>query len=102
MLDFGDLNPSNDPVHYASITAFDVNNNIVSKSELSFVSDANYNSPQYGYLGTTGDAKLALPGQPGNWMWNVAGSGITKVVLDFGSGYDPNVAFDTLSFCPSP
>jgi len=100
MLDFGDLNPTNNPFHYASMTAYDAANNIVSKSEMSFISDANYNSPQYGYLGNSGDAKTALLGQPGNWMWFATGPGITKVVLTFGDGYDPNIAFDTLSYCP--
>jgi len=51
-------------------------------------------------LGDTGDA-TASPGQPGNWTWNISGSGITKVILDFGDGYDPNIAFDNLSYCPA-
>jgi hypothetical protein len=50
-----------------------------------------------------GDAVAAPLGQPGNWIWNVSGNGIVKIVLEFGAGYDPNIAFDLLSFnvvCP--
>jgi hypothetical protein len=56
----------------------------------------------YGNLINNGDAS-ALSGQPGNWTWQVSGVGITKVTLQFGVGFDPNIAFDTLSFtqeCP--
>jgi len=60
-------------------------------------------SPVYGNLSISGDAISATPGQPGNWTWNVSGSGIVRVVLDFGGGYDPNIGFDVLLFtieCP--
>jgi len=103
MLDFGDLNPSNSLNHLSTFTAYDANNNVVSQSELSYTADLNLQSPQYGNLNITGDAKTALPGQPGNWTWNVTGTSITKVILQFNIGFDPNIAFDTLSFttrCP--
>jgi hypothetical protein len=45
-----------------------------------------------------GDAVSAPAGQPGNWTWNVLGHGIVKVVLEFGAGYDPYIAFDQLYF----
>jgi len=99
MLDFGDFNPTESVSHYASITAYDINNNIVSKQEIVYNTiTGEYISPQYGDLYLTGDIKTASIGEPGNWMWNVSGIGITKVVLDFGVGFDPKIAFDTLAF----
>jgi hypothetical protein len=52
----------------------------------------------YGDLRFNGDAVTAPRGQPGNWIWNVSGNGIVRVVLEFGPGYDQNVAFDLLTF----
>lgn len=103
MLDYGDFNPSGAREHYVSMTAYDINGNVVSRSELSFVTDINGISPEYGDLRYTGDAVTGLPGQPGNWTWNVSGNGIVRIVLDSGVGYDPYIGFDTLSFvieCP--
>jgi hypothetical protein len=106
MLDFGDLNPSLSTDHHASITAYDANGAVVATQELNYTSPADRNptnSDIYGDLQFSGDAASALPGQPGNWTWHVAGTGITRVVLEFGAGYDPNIAFDTLTFiteCP--
>jgi hypothetical protein len=102
MLDYGDLNPSESPSHYVSMIAYVVNNSVVSVAELAFLSSGGI-SPQYGNLALSGDAVSAQPGQPGNWTWNVHGAGIVRVVLDFGDGHDPNIAFDSLSFtteCP--
>ena len=101
MLDFGDLNQPLDPSHYASMTAYDVNGNVIGKEELKYTTPA-INLPRdsnlYGDLWFNGDAATAPPGQPGNWTWNVSGNGIVRVSLDFGAGYDPNVAFDLLTF----
>ena len=101
MLDFGDLNQPLDTSHYASLTAYDANGNVVSKEELSYTTPA-INLPRtsnlYGDLWLNGDAATAPPGQPGNWTWNVSGNGIVRVSLDFGAGYDPNIAFDLLTF----
>jgi hypothetical protein len=101
MLDFGDLNQPLDPSHYASMTAYDVNGNVIGKEELKYTTPA-INLPRssnlYGDLWINGDAATAPPGQPGNWTWNVSGNGIVRVSLDFGAGYDPNVAFDLLTF----
>jgi hypothetical protein len=105
MLDFGDWNPTNSANHYVSMTAYDTLGNIIAKQELSYITppvSLPTSSDLYGNLTTTGDAS-ASSGQPGNWTWNVSGSEIVKVVLEFGVGYDPNVAFDVLSFkteCP--
>jgi hypothetical protein len=101
MLDYGDFNPTNNPSHLVTMTAFSVSGQ-VAQQRLEFTSIGN-DSPQFGNLAITGDAIDAVPGQPGNWTWHVSGSGIIRVVLEFGAGYDPNIAFDTLSFtteCP--
>ena len=101
MLDYGDLNHLADPDHYVSMTAYDANGNVISKQELSYTTPAERiprSSNLYGDLWINGDATTAPLGQPGNWIWNVSGNGITRVVLEFGAGYDPNVAFDLLSF----
>jgi len=58
-----------------------------------------YTSPEFGNLRVVGDALGALPGQPGNWNWSVSASGITKITLEFGTGFDPNIGFNNLSFC---
>jgi hypothetical protein len=106
MLDYGDWNVVSSTSHYVSLTAYNVNGVVVAKQELSFTTPAvglPRSSDKYGDLWFTGDAVTALPGQPGNWTWNVSGNGIVRVVLEFGVGHDPNVAFDTLTFtteCP--
>jgi hypothetical protein len=100
MLDFGDLNPALDTNHYASMTAYNANGAVVAKQELSYTTLAEAlptSSDLYGNLRTSGDATGATPGQPGNWTWHVSGNGIVKVVLEFGEGYDPNIAFDLLA-----
>ena len=101
MLDYGDLNEPSDPTHYVSMTAYDANGNIVSKEELSYTTPTERiprSSNLYGDLWINGDAATAPPGQPGNWIWNVSGNGIVRVVLEFGAGHDPNIAFDLLSY----
>lgn len=98
MLDFGDLNPTAATSSYASMTAYNANGFVVAKQELKYTVTGFYSSPEYGNLIITGDALRAAPGDPGNWTWDVSGSGITKVVLGFGVGFDPNIGFDTLSF----
>ena len=101
MLDYADWNPSLSTSHYASLTAYDAGGNVVSKEEVSFetlAQESPRSSSLYGDLWITGDAATAPLGQPGNWIWNVSGNGIVRVVLEFGVGYDPNVAFDLLYF----
>jgi len=100
MLDFGDLNPTLSTSHYASMTAYGINGAVVAKQELSYTTTAEIlptSSDLYGNLQITGDATTS-PGQPGNWNWNVTGSGIVRVVLEFGAGFDPNIGFDLISF----
>ena len=106
MLDFGDYNPTSSAEHYAVMTAFDASDNPVDTHELDYTSQAAVNprSGDYGdmacpansYPGGSGDACTAEPGDPGNWTWNVSGTGIVKVTLEFGVGFDPKIAFDNL------
>jgi hypothetical protein len=102
MLDYGDYNPSNSPTHVVTLTAYDLSNAVVQQEILDFTS-VGTSSPEYGNLLETGDAIDAAPCEPGNWTWNVSGTGIVRIVLEFGVGHDPNIAFDTLTFtteCP--
>lgn len=106
MLDFGDWNFETTIDHLVTMTAYDANNQPIpnARQVLSYTTDPvqePHVSP-YGDLHLTGDAVTAFPGQPGKWTWNVSGNGIAKVVLEFGVGYDPNIAFDTLSFVGCP
>jgi hypothetical protein len=97
MLDFGDYNPTGSTSTLVTITAYNASNVAVASQQLSYTA-VGLISPLYGNLAITGDAISAIPGQPGNWTWNVSGSGIVRVVLDFGVGYDPNIGLDLLSF----
>ena len=101
MLDYGDWNPNVSTSHEVSMTAYDANGNVVSQEVLSYTTPASpapRSSSLYGDLWLNGDAASAPLGQPGNWIWNVSGNGIVRVVLQFGVGYDPNIAFDLLSY----
>jgi len=101
MLDFGDLNPTTSTSHYASLTAYDSNGSVLDKQELRYTTPAvsgPSSSNLYGDLRLNGDAVSAPIGQPGNWTWNLSANGIERVVLEFGAGYDPNVAFDLLYY----
>jgi hypothetical protein len=105
MLDYGDWNPSLSQTHYVSMIAYGANDqpltNPGAKHELNYTTPPQANprsSNLYEDLRFSGDAVTAPVGQPGNWIWNVSGTGIVKVVLEFGAGYDSNVAFDLLSF----
>jgi len=103
MLDNGDWNPTLNTSHYVSMTAYNAAGFVVARQEINYTTLAEgvpTSSSIYGDLRTTGDALLAAPGQLGNWTWNLSGNGIVKVVLEFGAGYDPAIAFDTLTFTP--
>ncbi|HXQ34379.1 MAG TPA: hypothetical protein VN843_10230 [Anaerolineales bacterium] len=99
MLDFGDFNPTGSASHIVTMTAYNAGNVVVSTHQLNYTTVGN-NSSLYGNMLVAGDATAAQPGQPGNWTWSVSGSGIVRVILQFGAGFDPNVGFDLLSFCP--
>jgi hypothetical protein len=101
MLDYGDWNPSLSTSHTVSLVGYDANNNVVAQQVLQYTSAAQAVPPgpsAYGDLAVTGDGITALPYQPGDWTWHIAGQGIVKIKLDFGAGYDPNIAFDALNF----
>ena len=101
MLDFGDWNPSLSTSHNISLTGYDANGVVVATQKIAYTTPAASvprSSSGYGDLKITGDAITASPGQIGNWTWNLSGNGITKVVLEFGAGYDPAIALDLLSF----
>jgi hypothetical protein len=97
MLDFGDLNAMQVASHQAVMTGYDVNGNEISgaSQELSYTTDPVTIPPT---MWLPGDAISAQLGEPGNWVWNISGVGIAKVVLSFPEGYDPNIAFDLLFF----
>jgi len=110
MLDFGDLNmPLNLPpetFHQAIMQAY-AGNTMVDSQELSYNTPAIRNPREstnnYGDLRINGDAVSSPHGMPGNWTWEVSGNGITRVVLSFPEGYDPNVTFTRLTYsipCP--
>jgi len=98
MLDYGDFNPTSSTSHLVTMTAYNASNVAVDTHQLSYSTVGN-NSSLYGNMLVAGDARAAIPGQPGNWIWNVSGSGIVRIVLEFGVGFDPNIGFDTLTFC---
>ena len=92
MLDYGDWNPTRDTNHSLSLIAYDSNGTAVIQQEIQYTTQAvslPRDSSLYGDLYITGDAETASPGQLGNWTWNVSGSGIVKIVLDFGPRLRP-------------
>jgi len=109
MLDFGDYNPTRSTEHLVTMTAYDALGGEVNSDTLEYTSSSagnpRANGSNVGDLYLTGDACNALPGEPGNWTWEVSGSGIVKVELVVNKGIDPNIAFDNLCFtieCPVP
>jgi len=103
MLDFGDLNPDHATHHLVTMTAYsDVAGTVeVDTDILEYNSDSKTNprtSPQYDDLYYTGDACDAEEGEPGNWTWEVSGTGIVRIELLVLEGPDPNIAFDELCF----
>jgi uncharacterized repeat protein (TIGR01451 family) len=101
MLDYGDWNPTLNTAHYVSLIAYDGNGAVVTQQEINYNTQAvelPRDSSIYGDLWFTGDAVTASAGQPGNWVWNISGSGIVQIVLEFGVGFDPNIGFDTTNF----
>jgi hypothetical protein len=108
MQDFGDWNPGIDPAakkhptnHIVLLTGFDAGGVVVAQQTLSYTTppvEFPTSSDQYGNLQITGDALSAMPGQPGSWAWDITGTGIVKVRLDFGIGFDPNLSLDHVVF----
>ena len=101
MQDYGDWNPTASTSHQLSATAYDINGFIVSRQEINYTTPgvtSPTSSSIFGDLSITGDAATASPGDLGNWTWNLYGTGIVKVVLEFGEGYDPAFGLDLLSY----
>lgn len=87
MLDFGDLLPYGGLTHTVALSAY-AGVTLVDQDVLTLI------APQ---AVATGDACNA--GDPGNHLFVVAGTGITRVTLTFDASPDPNVGFDTIQFC---
>lgn len=101
ILDFGDYNPTMNTSHYTSMTAYNSEGDVIDIMELEYTSDGLVNprnSDKYGDIYFTGDAITAAEGEPGNWIWSVSGENIVRIELEFGVGFDPNIAFDKLCF----
>ena len=102
MLDFGDYNPNGATEHNASLVAYDSAGNVVATDTLSFTSDGVLVKGQG--LWITGDASAAV-GQPGNYYFVVAGTGIASLELQFSSNLgdgpsDTKFGFSVLCFQP--
>jgi hypothetical protein len=101
MLDYGDYNPSGDDDHFATMTAYDVHGIVVAQGRLSYTTEGDFSLlHNTGLRDGAGDAYYADPAknEPGNWTWNVSGTGITKIDLFFGPGHDSKIGFDNLSY----
>ena len=99
MLDFGDFNPLFQTNHLVIMRAFNASNLLIASQTLSYTTPATLtptSSNKYGNLQINGDALSAPAGMPGNWIWHVSGTGITRVTLDVAAGPDPNFALDGL------
>jgi hypothetical protein len=95
MLDFGDYNPTSSDYHEVRLAAYDADGYLVDEDVLAYDSVPKINPPEHRY---TGDACYAMPGDLGNYTFEVAGAGITWVVLEITAGIDPHIAFDDISF----
>jgi len=99
MLDFGDYNPTHATNHLVTMTAYDsYGNEVGTVDTLQYTSSKETNPGKPGGLYLTGDACDAVEGDPGNWLWEVSGSGIVSVELIVVEGLDPKIAFDNLCF----
>jgi len=103
MLDFGDYNQDRVTHHLVTITAYsDMAGTVEVDTDVLDYSSDNLPNPrsstEYGDLYYTGDACDAEEGEPGNWTWEVSGTGIVRIELEINEGCDPNIAFDNLCF----
>ncbi|MEM7119340.1 MAG: hypothetical protein AAF614_43395 [Chloroflexota bacterium] len=91
MIDFGDYNPAMVTEHRATLTAYDVNDEVVAVDSMVFVTDG---TP----LGATGDAFRAQPGEPGNFQFHLADetNSIARVELRFDNNAAPGRPSDPL------
>jgi hypothetical protein len=109
MLDFGDWNPQETANHKVTVSAFNASNVLVDQQTLEYTTPITTNhlrnrfptsSDKYGNMQVNGDALQAAAGMPGNWFWDLKGTGITRVTFNVGGapnfGPDPNFALDEL------
>ena len=96
LIDFGDWNGVNATWHQISLEAYDAVGNLVDSSIFEYITDDNNRptSELYGSLYDSGDAAIALDGQPGNRAFVVEGSGITRIELSFDNDAIPGTASD--------
>lgn len=90
MLDFGDLFPFGGTTHTVTLAAYDASNTLVATDVLTMLGAVDL---------VTGDACTSQGTDPGNHLFTVTGTGITRVTLSFDAFPDPNAGFDDISFC---
>ncbi|WP_420645348.1 hypothetical protein [Candidatus Leptofilum sp.] len=110
MLDYGDFNALNVVEHGISLVAYDANGIVVDVDSLFYTSDelTQPRSGSYGDLFYTGDATSAPPGFPGNYSFEVSGSGIEYIEVQYYNDSedtpndvtDPYFAIAVLCFSP--
>lgn len=108
MLDYGDLNVLLATEHEIKLVAYDSSNNVVATDSLTYTSDGKL-LPRGGSAGDlkfTGDAGTAVDGEPGNHLYHVTGTGITRVEIQYNSSgiaapSDSHFALSNLCFTPS-
>lgn len=101
-LDFGDWNPYFAKATEISLVAYDGDGNVVDTDTLAFSFEPRL-MPQTGmYLGKAfnpylaADATTAIPGEPGNYRFEVKGEGIARVELQYDNDVLPGIASDPL------
>ena len=87
--------PDYDDDHEVRLVAYDSDGWVIDEDILAYESTPKKNPPEYRYIG---DACFALPGDLGNYTFEVTGPDITWVVLEVVAGIDPNMAFDDIAF----
>jgi hypothetical protein len=104
MLDYGDLNKALATEHSVTMLGYDSNGFLVGESGLVFTSDAapNPTTGSAGNLQITGDATAEI-GEPGNFVFSIYGTNITRLVIQFASNSadtasDPNHGYADLCF----
>jgi hypothetical protein len=111
MRDWGDFLPfgaTADRTYGFAMTAYDVDGNVVDTDSISFSSAdstaTDRETPEFGNLSIAGDACTAPEGYPGNYVFTVAGSGITRVELNPRDrpSLDPHIAFSEIAFEVEP
>jgi hypothetical protein len=111
--DYSDWNPKKATWHAAYLEAYDIDGTLIEQDSVSHTTPASTSpnsSNRFGAVRTTGDACTSQPGQIGQRVFSVAGTGIVKVVLRFENNYpgredvssDPNLALTNICFKQTP